>query len=370
MSAIRDPYAYLRGQLTGQIDDAIQLIGETTGTSIDPTLLDLNDHAVYESLAGTSPAQTIFLSPWPKSADESPANLAELTALCERLMPDFRGSSHIRRHAELGYLEMWLRLRYPAHFLAAGLSRDSGISSFRASRLNAFSRSSIRVLPPSINRSLRSATVVGGEVLLGLDAIQALPPAGIDFILQARAGLGAFESLEELDRNVGVIDQGTGVFSHLVKSGALDCTGETRASMLHQADARYFGTDAALAHSHGEEDRDGSIVVHEFEALGCSVTFDLLRSEPADTSRAGASGVVWKVVDEPEPDGLPSRRVSMITSDGIGSAQFLGEAVERFNQLTAPFQFIRVSGSGFGWMGAPARSAAAAYAPENGLVRR
>jgi hypothetical protein len=359
MTDSRAPYAYLFDCVTDQIDDAIELIEQTTSTAIDRDLL-----------AERSPAWTNFLGPWPKSANASPTNLEELIELCERVMPELSGTSHVRRYAELGYVEMWLRLNYPAHFLAAGLSQDSRIPYFRASRLNVLSRANIRVLPPSLNRSHASATVIDGDVLLGLDAINALPTASIQFILQERATSGEFESLEDLDERAGVIDQGNGAFEHMVKSGALDCTGDSRASMLRRTEARYFGTGAAMSQRDSAEDLVGAVVVHEFESLGCSVTFDLLRSEPANTSRAGMSGVVWKVVDEPAPDDVPSRRVAMITSEGIGCAQFLGEAVERFEQLTAPFEFIRIAGTGFGWMGAPARNATAAYAPDNGLVRR
>ncbi|HAV61278.1 MAG TPA: hypothetical protein DCY13_02820, partial [Verrucomicrobiales bacterium] len=79
--------------------------------------------------------------------------------------------------------------------------------------------------------------VEGGKIRFGLAAIKGVGEAAVKTILAARDAGGRFKSLSDLCERVDGRTVNRKVLEALIKSGACDCFGETRASLFAQIDA-------------------------------------------------------------------------------------------------------------------------------------
>jgi DNA polymerase-3 subunit alpha len=90
----------------------------------------------------------------------------------------------------------------------------------------------IEVLPPDVNESGHDFRVVEGNIRFGLDAVKNVGAAAVDAILEAREEGGRFASIWDFCRRVDCRPVNKKAIEALVKCGALDSTGATRAGML------------------------------------------------------------------------------------------------------------------------------------------
>ena len=77
---------------------------------------------------------------------------------------------------------------------------------------------------------------LGGKIRFGLAAIKGVGEGAVNVILEARAGGGPFKSLSNLCERVDGRTLNRKGLEALIKSGACDCFGETRASLFAQID--------------------------------------------------------------------------------------------------------------------------------------
>jgi DNA polymerase-3 subunit alpha len=151
------------------------------------------------------------------------------------LMEKFAGygfnKSHSAAYALISYQTAWLKTHYPAAFMAAVLSADMDntdkivhlIAECRDMRLN--------VVPPDINQSDYAFTVNNDNTIVyGLGAIKGVGQSAIECILAARTADGAFADLYALCQRVDLRKVNRRVFDALIRAGALDTLGETRAT--------------------------------------------------------------------------------------------------------------------------------------------
>ena len=139
----------------------------------------------------------------------------------------------------------------------------------------------IRIEPPDVNVSAVRFSVVGDTVRFGLAAIKNVGEAAMESILRTRAEAGPFASLEDFCARVDLRLVNRRVLESLIKAGAFDSLGLTRAHLLATADA------ALESGQRKQRDR----------AEGQASFFDLL---PAPTAAPGGQAV--EVVPEWEPD--------------------------------------------------------------------
>jgi DNA polymerase-3 subunit alpha len=140
--------------------------------------------------------------------------------------------SHAAAYALVAYRTAYLKLYYPAEFMAALLTTVLDSTDKVAEYIGEAGKMGITVLPPSINKSLAGFTVEGGAIRFGLVAIKNIGYHVIEAVIAERDGEGPFENLRQfIERMEGKDLNKKTVFS-LICAGAFDGMGPNRAQML------------------------------------------------------------------------------------------------------------------------------------------
>ncbi len=139
--------------------------------------------------------------------------------------------SHSAAYAIIAYQTAYLKAHYPVEFLAA-LFNSEIHQTDKIVKLMAECRDrDIEVLPPDINASDKMFTVVDNKIHFGLLAVKNIGEGPIDSIIAIRET----EKIQSIFDFCGRVDLGKAnkrVLESLIKCGALDCLGETRASLM------------------------------------------------------------------------------------------------------------------------------------------
>jgi DNA polymerase-3 subunit alpha len=161
-----------------------------------------------------------------------PRDVAErVFALCEKFAEYGFNKSHSAAYAVLSYQTAYLKTHYPLEFMAALLTSISGDTDKVSEYIAECNRMGIEVLPPDINESGQTFTVVRGSIRFGLGAIKNVGEGAIKNIIEARNKDGSFLSLGELCMRVDLRTVNKKVIESMIKSGALDHFG-TRAALF------------------------------------------------------------------------------------------------------------------------------------------
>jgi DNA polymerase-3 subunit alpha len=151
--------------------------------------------------------------------------------------------AHAACYGLIAYYTAYLKAHYPAEYMTAVLTSDAGNMDKVAQAIAECQRMGIRVLPPDINESAASFTVVpagpghpGGAIRFGLAAIRNVGVGAVDVIIAARTSAGAFHSLADFCARVDTRQVNQRVLASLIKAGALDSLGASRAQMLQALD--------------------------------------------------------------------------------------------------------------------------------------
>lgn len=139
--------------------------------------------------------------------------------------------SHATAYAKVSYQTAWLKCHYTKEYMAALMSsvldNQNKLSSYIAECHNL----SIRILPPDVNSSFYSFTVVNDDIRYGLLAIKNLGRQFIDNIIQERK-LGNFTSFYNFCKRLYGQNMNSRAIESLIKCGALDNLGANRRQML------------------------------------------------------------------------------------------------------------------------------------------
>jgi DNA polymerase-3 subunit alpha len=151
------------------------------------------------------------------------------------LMEKFAGygfnKSHSAAYALISYQTAWLKAHYPAAFMAAVLSADMDNTDKIVHLIAECRDMKLSVIPPDINQSDYPFTAENDStVVYGLGAIKGVGQAAIESLLAARAADGPFTDLYDLCQRVDLRKVNRRVFDALIRAGALDTLGETRAT--------------------------------------------------------------------------------------------------------------------------------------------
>ena len=180
--------------------------------------------------------------------------------------------SHSAAYGYLAYQTAWLKANYRPEFFAALLSIESDNSDKVMQYVNNARDAGLEVLPPDINASDRHFTVRDGKIVYGLQAIKSIGEAAIDAILDARSKLktGTFESLPHFCEEVDLKKVNKKVIENLIKSGAFDGLGDTRAAML-------AGLERAIDAGHAHQKEKAS---NQIGLFGAAITRKAIRLSP------------------------------------------------------------------------------------------
>ncbi len=140
--------------------------------------------------------------------------------------------SHSTAYAFISYQTAYLKANYPKEFMAALLTSVMGNSDKVTDYITESQHMGIKVLPPDVNRSLRTFTVCEEGIVFGLTAIKNVGVGAIESILEARKKDGPFKSLNDFCRRIDTRACNKKVIESLIKCGALDSLGRTRAQLL------------------------------------------------------------------------------------------------------------------------------------------
>lgn len=152
----------------------------------------------------------------------------------EKVIEPFAGygfnKSHAACYAMISYRTAYLKANFPTEFMAALLSADADNTDRVVLEIMECEEMGIAVLPPSINESFASFTVVDdGTIRFGLSAIKGLGVGTVDEILAVREAGGKFASLEDILQRVPSKLMNKKTIEALAYSGALDDLGERKA---------------------------------------------------------------------------------------------------------------------------------------------
>ncbi|MGA7615050.1 MAG: DNA polymerase III subunit alpha [Thermoanaerobaculia bacterium] len=136
--------------------------------------------------------------------------------------------SHSVAYALLAYQTAWLKVHFPRHFMAALLSSEMDKTDAVVKFISEASAMGIALLPPDVNESNYSFTVVGPNIRFGLGAVKGVGQGAIDSILEARQTVGKFGDLHGFAEHVDLRSCNKKVFEALIRSGSFDSFGLSR----------------------------------------------------------------------------------------------------------------------------------------------
>jgi len=173
--------------------------------------------------------------------------------------------SHAAAYAVVAYQTAYLKANYPVEFFCAMMTNDMADTAKLSQYINEAREFGIEVLQPDVNESgvyftpaQRAAGILpadqtasasdgnanqprqqnaggtSGAIRFGLAAIKGVGEVAVETILKARNEGGKFKSLSDLCERVDSRTVNRKILEALIKSGACDCLGQTRATLFAQ----------------------------------------------------------------------------------------------------------------------------------------
>ena len=160
------------------------------------------------------------------------------------LMEKFAGygfnKSHSAAYALLSYQTAWLKMHYPAEFMAAVLSSDMDNTDKVVNFINECQAMQLPVIPPNINEGDYPFTVRDQkEIIYGLGAVKGAGDAALSLVLKERNENGPYRHLFDLCERNDLRKLNKRVVEVLIKSGALDCFEQNRATLFASIDTAF-----------------------------------------------------------------------------------------------------------------------------------
>ncbi len=140
--------------------------------------------------------------------------------------------SHAACYAVIAYQTAYCKANWPAEFMAALLTSDQHNTDRIALEIDDARKMSLQVLPPDVNESFASFTVVNDDqgqptrIRFGLSAVKNVGERLVEAIIAERKASGHFASLDDFFRRVQQKDLNKKSLESLAKVGALDAFAE------------------------------------------------------------------------------------------------------------------------------------------------
>ncbi len=141
--------------------------------------------------------------------------------------------SHSAAYALVAWWTLYLKVHYPAEFLAAMMTADCMKTEKLIAYIGECHRLGVDVNPPDVNiGKFHFGVDLKGNVVYGFSAIKGIGEKLVDHIVEEREQNGPFTDFFDFVYRVGTNFISKGTLEALVKSGALDSIGPNRAKML------------------------------------------------------------------------------------------------------------------------------------------
>ncbi len=136
--------------------------------------------------------------------------------------------SHSAAYALVSYQTLWLKVHYPAEFMAAVMSADMDNTDKIVTLVDECERMGIEILPPDLNVGKYKFTVDGeGRIVYGIGAIKGVGEGPIEAIIEARETQGAFKDLFDFCAKIDIKRVNKRVLEKLVLAR---CDGQLRST--------------------------------------------------------------------------------------------------------------------------------------------
>jgi DNA polymerase-3 subunit alpha len=171
----------------------------------------------------------------------------EIFDLLEKFAQYGFNKSHSAAYGIVTYRTAYLKANFPVEFMTAVLSLEISNTEKIANFVSECGRMGIPILPPDVNHSelifapQRSAqapeeSTAPDAIRYGLAAIKNVGEAAMAAAIEDRRSSGPFKSLEDFCSRLDHRTINKKIMESLVRAGAFDFTGETRASMHSRLD--------------------------------------------------------------------------------------------------------------------------------------
>src|SRR5690606_3146429 len=141
--------------------------------------------------------------------------------------------SHSAAYALVSYQTAWLKTHYPAPFMAAVLTADMQNTDKVVTLVEECRRMKLTLVLPDVNVSEYTFTVDDqGRIVYGLGAIKGLGEGPVQSIIEARRSGGPFKNLFDFCARVDLKRVNKRALEALIRAGALDHIGPSRARMM------------------------------------------------------------------------------------------------------------------------------------------
>jgi len=173
----------------------------------------------------------------------SPQKAEKLWRLIEPFAAYGFNKAHAASYGRVAYQTAYMKANYPAEYMSAVLTADSGDTDKISQLIQECNRMEIAVLPPDINESFAPFTVVSGtqserrdRIRFGLETIKNFGAGISETIISERKENGHFTSLADFLARIHDRNLNKKSIEALIKTGALDRF-EERGKMLTNIDA-------------------------------------------------------------------------------------------------------------------------------------
>lgn len=171
-----------------------------------------------------------------KTNNIPPAKANQVFDLLEKFAGYGFNKSHAAAYAIVAYQTAYLKANYPVEFLSAMMTNEMGTTEKLTIVLNEAKSMGVEVLPPDVNDGQMlfapSSSSEKKAIRFGLAAIKGVGEVAVQAIIKARDEAGKFKNLSDMCERVDTRTVNKKTLEALIKCGACDCFGETRASMF------------------------------------------------------------------------------------------------------------------------------------------
>ena len=292
--------------------------------------------------------------------------------------------SHAVCYAALAYWTAWLKVHYPAEFLAACLTSEIGKIDRITKIIDECVRLGITVNKPSVNKSSVVFDVDGeGGIVYALSAIKNVGEGPSVSIVEERLENGDYADIFDFCTRLGNGAVNRKTLESLIGAGAMDCFGVNRSSLLNSVDqAISYGASArrhreagqmSLFGGGGEESpMETEPVMERLEEMPleerCSIEKSLLgfymtghplelyadeiesfETDPVERAHMSGNAVVTTAGMIVEKKIIPTRRGNMAFilvegRSGTGEVVVFNDALEKYDDLLEPGKLVLMDG--------------------------
>ena len=147
--------------------------------------------------------------------------------------------SHATCYSWVAYQTAYLKANYPAHYMAAVMSRSLANISDITKLMDECKAMDILTLSPDINESnLKFSVNHAGNIRFGLGAIKGVGESAVEAILDERKKNGPFQGIFDFMQRVNLNACNRKNIENLILSGAFDCFKELRREQYFETNAK------------------------------------------------------------------------------------------------------------------------------------